>query len=62
MTKLISLENLEFYHKCLMEIMDKKIALKTVGSTTCPHCGAPINDTKCPYCGTDFTKSLLFME
>ena len=54
MTKCVTLEGLEYYHKRLMKTIDAKIDLGIKGKTNCPNCGAVITSTKCEYCGTDF--------
>ena len=56
----ISLENLEYYTKCLKQYINMKIELGVNKSTHCPNCGALITSSKCEYCGTDFEASAMW--
>ena len=47
-TKIITLENLQLYHKSLMEYLKNP---KLVATNICPQCGAIVSENKCDYCG-----------
>ena len=56
MMKVVTLENLKYYHNLLTEYIDKRIDLADNGYTNCPNCGAIITKKECPYCGTHLVK------
>jgi uncharacterized OB-fold protein len=55
-TEYLDKEGLRFYHKLLIQYIDKRIDLAQKGSTNCPNCGAIITDKTCSYCGTNLIK------
>lgn len=46
--KLITLKNLEYYHKSLMDYLKNP---RLVATNICPQCGAIVSENKCDYCG-----------
>lgn len=54
--KVVTLDNLAYYHSLLVEYIDKRIDLAENGLTNCPNCGAVIHNKECPYCGTHLIK------
>jgi len=56
MNKILTLNNLKYYHNLLIEYIDKRIDLAANGKTNCPNCGAAIKDKKCIYCGTELIR------
>lgn len=55
MGKVITLDNLKYYHNLMIEYIDKRMDLVEKKDTNCPNCGAPIRSKTCPYCGTNLT-------